>query len=238
MKSQKLYFIIVYLVALAACAVLAWLPCHADDTVFGDFEKGLVPAAEQADQACCDRGIYSKSFDSWLKNYINGKSAEADKDWAGVLKAAKGARSLNKLASSANTRLEFVEGEDSAKLEKLGGPLSGIKALYASTQHLLGESEQLATIAEYIANQYKNSHAFQANISWLKKALSTREHVWGHNDARVSSTLSFLADGEYLARDYAASKAHAEQALAIATACHALKAQMQGRASCWPGCQK
>jgi tetratricopeptide (TPR) repeat protein len=225
---DKIYFNYSFLVALALTTISA-PSCLAEDSAYGDMDMGLVPQAEQADIACCDRGLYSKSFDLWIKDYVSGRSAQAEKDWAGVLKVVKGASSLNRLASGTYTRLEFLEGEDSRKMEKLGGPIAGIKAIYAATKHLMGNSEWLASLAEYLGNQYRNCRNFTASVGYSKQALEIREQALGPKHFKVFQSLLSLAEMEILYKDYSHAKACAERALVIATGAHSAPAQYRAR---------
>jgi hypothetical protein len=229
MKLPPLYSTIYCLAACGFAALLSPPAGLAGDTIFGDLEVGLVPKNQQADQACCDRGIYSKHFDLWLKAYVNGRSAEADKEWAGVLKEASAAHSLDRLASGTYTRLEFIEGEDSKKLDKLGGPIAGVIALYKSSEHILGVSEKLATLGEYISNQEKNSSRFSDSAVWAKKVVELREQVWGRDNIRVGRSLVGLADCLYRAGDYAGSRSSAQRGMAIAAAARSAEVQYEAR---------
>jgi Tetratricopeptide repeat len=213
-------------------ALVVWLfhlPACLADEMLNDLEQGLAQQKDQEDKAFCDRGIYSKSFDRWVKDYVNGRSAEAEKDWAGVIQATRGAKSFRQLASGIYTRLEFVEGEDSRKLEKLGGPLAGIRAIFALTEKQMGQCEQTASVADYISNQYKNSSNYPESKRWYLKVLEIRERVFGKNDLRIAGALIEVADNEILTHEYASAKAHAERALAIATSERAPHCQIQAR---------
>jgi hypothetical protein len=218
--------------AMALMALLFLLPTPglAGDTVFGDLEQGLVRKEEQEDQAWCDRGIYSKSFDNWIKAYVNGRQSEAEKDWAGVLKAAHGASNLTRLISNTCTRLEFLEGDEGKKFEKLGGALPAIKAMLVSTEHFLGESSvQAASVSEYLGSKYSNCGDFSESVHYAGKALKIKERLWGKDSPRVFGSLVGLADQEIQAKDYANARAHAERGLAIAVKTHTAWAQYQAK---------
>lgn len=204
--------------------------CFAGDSAFSDLELGLVRPDQAADQACCERAIYSKSFDRWIKAYVNGHDAEAEKEWAGVLAAAKGASDLNKLAGSTYARLEFLEGDQAEKLEKRGGAMSALKTILGSTERVFGASNQVASIADYLGGQYRRLGDFPSSALYYRKSLYMREQVWGKNDNRIASILLALGENEFLVKDYASAKAHAERGLSIANKGHYVAAQHRANA--------
>src|SRR5258708_349598 len=73
------------------------------------------------DRVICERAVYSKAFDRWIKAYSDGRWKDATAEWNNVLKAAKGAESLWELVSLAAGRLEFLEPGQAKIAEKNGG---------------------------------------------------------------------------------------------------------------------
>jgi len=218
------------LMVLMALVLLLPAPCLGGDTVFGDLEQGLVRKEEQEDQAWCDRGIYSKSFDSWIKAYVNGRESEAEKDWAGVLKAAQGARNLTRLVSNTCTRLEFLEGDEGKKFEGRGGAMPAIETMLASTEHVLGESTiQAASVSDYLGSKYSNCGDFSRGVLYARKALKIKERMWGQGSPLIFGSLMNVADKEFHAKDYANARAHAERGLAIAVKTHSASAQYEAK---------
>jgi hypothetical protein len=218
--------------AMVLMALVFLLPasCLAGDTVFGDLEQGLVRKEEQEDQAWCDRGIYSKSFDCWIKAYVNGRESEAEKDWAGVLKSAKGASNLARLVSNTCTRLEFLEGEEGKKFERRGGAMPAIKTMLVSTEHVLGENSiQAASVSDYLGTKYSNCGDFPKSVLYARKALKIKERLWGKDSPLIFGSLVSVADKEFHAKDYANARAHAERGLAIAVKTRSASAQYQAK---------
>lgn len=230
--SCRAFVLVAVLAACFTCVVSSAGPSPAqEENSFATLEKGLVRDEEVHDQACCDRGIYSKSFDRWIQAYINGRDAEALKEWAGVLQAAKGAKSLTRLASCACTRLDFLDGADSDKLDKRGGLLPAVKAMYDSTVKLVGKDTfQAASIAHYLSDKYRGSGQYALSVLYAKEDVRSREVDRGGNDYLLWPSLMDLADKELLARDYVNCKAHTERALALGIKIHSVPAQYRCRA--------
>ena len=207
-------------------------PCLAQqsDNAFASLEQGLVRQEEAHDQACCDRGIYSKSYDRWTKAFIEGRDADALKEWAGVLKAAKGAVSMVRLGSCACTRLDFLDGEDADKLEKRGGVLAAIKAMYESTAKIMGpNTEQATSIAHYLSDKYRNSAKYDLSVQYERKYFAVKEKQYAAQQGLLFPHLADLADKEFLAKDFVHAQEHANRALAIAMRLRSVPAQYRAR---------
>jgi len=207
-------------------------PCFAQqsDNAFASLEQGLVRPEEVHDQACCDRGIYSKSYDRWTKAFVDGRDADAIKEWAGVLQAAKGAVSMVRLASCACARLQFLDGKDADNLEKRGGVLAAIKAMYESTAKIMGgETEQALSIAHYLSDKYRNSSMYALSVQYERKYFAFKEKKYGANGPLLFPHLIDLADKELEARDFVPAQEHLNRALALATKSHSVPAQYRAR---------
>jgi len=214
-------------------SAMFFTPCYAQggaESAFASLEQGLVRQEEAHDQACCDRGIYSKSYDHWTQAFINGRDAEALKEWGGVLKAAKGAVSMVRLASCACTRLDFLDGDDAEKLDRRGGVLAAIKVMYESTAKIAGgDSEQALSIAHYLSDKYRNSAKYDLSVQYERKFFALKEKQFGANGFRLFPNLMDLADKELAAKDYVHAREHGERALAMAAKCHSVPAQYRAR---------
>jgi|GEM_PF-3895835 len=193
----------------------------ADETSYGFFEKELVKGKSEADQAACDRGLYSASLDHFIKAYLAGDKAGCKKHWAGVLKATGRVNSLHNLLRGLKSRIEFVDEEQLKIYEKRGDIIALLTEVYDDTLPVTGpHSALLASIAKYKANKYADVGDMKDALIWFKKACDLFESDWGKDNPTVISTLYEFAEMQINAHDIAGATATARTGLERAQKIH------------------
>jgi tetratricopeptide (TPR) repeat protein len=207
------------------------VPSHvlAEDPLFDIMDADLEIKDRSPDRAICERAVYGKNFDRWIKDYSEGRVAEAYNDWGGVLRETRGATKLYELASLTCGRLDFLDAKQSVFMEKTGGITGALKVLLSDTERQLGPCNQTASLADYLSDRYKKSKLYKEAIVYSQKALDLRLKSLPELDRNVYESLINLGELQCLNHDWAAAKKNGDRALAIANKVHSGAAKYKAR---------
>lgn len=198
--------------------VSAPLPAFAGDVLDDLSRTGLVDKTEEKNSELSQRALYSKSFDNWCKYYLAGKDAEADKEWAKLLPMVKDCTSLRSLIRGANTRLQFMDGEEHQQLIERGDSFFADIMMLKATEKVLGKKNlQVASIYDYISNCYVDVRNYQKAVEFQLIAYKIREEKWGKNSTKLANDIRGMASKTFNAGLYDLCTPYAKRMVELGT---------------------
>ncbi len=198
--------------------MIAASPVQASDVLDDLSRTGLVDKTEEKNSEICQRALYSKSFDNWCKFYLAGKDAEADKEWAKLLPMVKESTSLRPLIRGANTRLQFMDGEEHQQLIERGDSFFADITMLRATEKALGKKDlQVASIYDYISNCYVDVRNYKKAAEFQRIAYNIRAQKWGKNSTKLANDIRGMASKTFNAGLYEQCKPFAQRMVELGT---------------------
>lgn len=178
----------------------------------------LVDKNEEENSRLCQRALYSKSFDNWVKLYLAGKDAEAEKEWAKLIPMVKGCTSLRQLIRGANVRLQFMDGEEHQQVIERGDSFFADTKMLRATEKVLGKDHLLvASIYDYMSNCYVDVRNYPKAVEFQLVAYKIREGKWGKNSTKLAGDVRNMAAKTFGAEQYEACKPYAQRMVDLGT---------------------
>lgn len=200
------------------CLMFAAHPALASDVLDDLSRTGLVDKTEEKNDSICQRALYSKSFDNWCKFYLAGKDAEADKEWAKLMPMVKESTSLRPLIRGANTRLQFMEGDEHQQLIERGDSFFADIKMLRATEKALGKNHlQVASIYDYISNCYVDVRNYAKAVEFQRIAYNIRAQKWGKDSTKLANDIRGMASKTFNAHYYDQCKPFAQRMVELGT---------------------
>ncbi|HEY9716436.1 MAG TPA: hypothetical protein V6C69_03125 [Trichormus sp.] len=184
------------------------------------------------DQTLCEKVTYSPEYDRWLKDYLAGNFAAAQKDWKGVINQMVGAEDIRPLIRLTNSRLAFADQPPGATGDRLNIEACD-KVILDSTLKEVGSDNLMVLSARWFVSSLnkKPKNEQSAGIVYLKARMAVHEKAWGAYDSRLIGEYVFIARiyAEQL-KNYKQAALYAEKVAVVAkrnrdaaTVLHAIK---------------
>jgi hypothetical protein len=123
------------------------------------------------DAVMCEKAFYSGLCDQWLKEYVAGKTAEADKTWAKILFKMNDSPSCYILVRKLFQRLESG-APDNATNDSKYGILTYSNQVLAATEKTLGRNHRfVCDILAFKATHYDSIKDFKAALPLRQREL-------------------------------------------------------------------
>jgi hypothetical protein len=137
------------------------------------------------------QSAHSASFDNWLKHYLNGQDAAAQKDWAAVLKDSGKDGDLHSLMKQAVIRLSFSNASDDNPRRN---NVAAVQWMIADTEKCIAKTDWLLHDAyDYAANMCEDGRCCDKAVGYKQKEIRLEEARYGKGDSRLCGALCHLA---------------------------------------------
>lgn len=152
----------------AATCVLA---AEKDSSNVFDLLDQAAQGDNSKDMLMCEKVFYSGLCDQWLKAYVAGKTAEADKTWSQIMSQLKDSPSCYILVTKLFHRLE-TEAPDNASNDSKWGILAYTNQVLAATEKALGRNHRFVSdILAFKATHYDSIKDYKAALPVRQREL-------------------------------------------------------------------
>jgi hypothetical protein len=158
---------LVCLAGLQTCVLAA----EKDSSNVFDLLDQAAQGDNSKDMLMCEKVFYSGLCDQWLKAYVAGKTAEADKTWSQIMSQLKDSPSCYILVTKLFHRLE-TEAPDNASNDSKWGTLSYTNQVLAATEKSLGRNHRFVSdILAFKATHYDSIKDYKAALPVRQREL-------------------------------------------------------------------
>ncbi len=168
------------------------------------------------DAVACEKALYSKTSDQWLKAYMQGQNNEADLLWKKILVQVKDCESIDVLIDKLYYRVRFLPDESEEASARMA-MVPFYTSLLNATEKAVGKDHRFCVqLIGYIAGHYEDIKNFKEAIVWRDKQLKVSQRVSGSKSHTVAHIL-FSEGRDYCSlRDYKNAEPLLLKSIAIA----------------------
>ncbi|HEY9787150.1 MAG TPA: tetratricopeptide repeat protein [Candidatus Obscuribacterales bacterium] len=188
---------------------------NAKDDVYGDIDQILLQ--HQRDETLPDKALNSAHFRNWMKAYLAGDCATADREWKLTIKEAGPDVPVWKLLNGAAERMMVASDADYEKMGRRGGLPTLHTTLLASTEKALGPHDpRMASVFNYVGEHYRDLKRYEDALRLFQRGITLYERSYGKDTPQMLRTLDQMARIELKTKQHAQAKAHAQRMGSIA----------------------
>jgi hypothetical protein len=215
LRLPKIMFIVLALLMMVD--IVSGVAAEKSNTgILTDLDRGLFNASAKKNQVLGEKVTYSAAYDRWFKDYLEGRDAQAQADWAEVLKSLQGATDIEPVLKRLDARLDMMDDVDDPKYQHRGNLMVANRFLLAATEKTLGSDAPLSlSMLENTAAMAWNVKNWDTCFSMYQRLIDTRKRVCAKEYNALCRCLDMYTRALIDAQRYREAMVYAQQQIDV-----------------------